>query len=60
MSSETSHGKSTYVANGVKVAPGSQLTVTYDGWAGSTGKPILWLDKGANGSLDTRIPLHRA
>ncbi len=60
VSSETSRGKSSYVAKGVKVGPGSQLAVTYSGWAGTKGKPILWLDKGSNGSLDTRIPLRLA
>ncbi len=59
LSSETATGHSSYSAKGIKVAPGSQLTVTYDGWAGASGKPILWLDKGSNRSLDVRIPLHK-
>ena len=54
LSSETASGHSAYTAKGIKVGPG------YDGWAGASGKPVLWLDKGSNGSLDVRIPLYRA
>lgn len=60
VSSETAIGHSTYKAKGIKVGPGSQLAVTYDGWAGASGRPVLWLDKGSNGSLDVRIPLHKS
>ena len=52
-------GGSTYGTSGVVVPAGSQLVVLYSGWSGKSGKPVLWLDKGSNGSLDVQIPLHR-
>lgn len=57
--SRTGSGSSSYIASGVRVRPGSQLAVTYRGWAGRVGKPTLWLDTGSNGTLDVRIPMRR-
>ena len=59
VASRTVRGSSGYVATHVKVGPGAQLAVTYAGWAGSVGRPVLWLDKGSNGTLDIRIPLRK-
>lgn len=59
VTSRMSASRSTFIATGVQVAAGSQLAVTYSGWAGSAGRPSLWLDRGSNGTLDIRIPMRR-
>ena len=60
MSSDSSQGSANFKAVGVVVGVGSQLVITYADWSGGIGRPQLWLDKGSNGSLDVRIPLHKA
>jgi hypothetical protein len=59
VTSQTAHSTSMFVADGIKVDAGNQLVVTYQGWAGTSGRPMLWLDKGSNGSLDVRVPMHK-
>ena len=53
-------GQSTYRASDISLGAGSQLVVTYQGWSGGQGAPILWLDERSDGTLDSRIPLARS
>jgi len=57
--SKKGSGASTYEAKNVVAVAGSRIILTYDKWAGAQGAPSLWLDEGADGSLDVRIPFRK-
>ena len=58
-SSTNVRGRSSFHTAGLKVSAGDQLVMVYRGWSGSRGTPHLWVDRGADGTLNTQVPLTR-
>jgi hypothetical protein len=52
-------GKSTYSTKTTATPAGAALVLLYPTWKGASGKPHLWLDLKADGTLDREIPLTR-
>jgi hypothetical protein len=52
-------GKSTYSTKTIATPAGAALVLLYPTWKGASGKPHLWLDLKADGTLDREIPLTR-
>lgn len=48
-----------YGARNVSYPAGSQLVLVYKSWANPNQAPQLWLDRGADGTLDKRIPMKK-
>jgi hypothetical protein len=52
-------GRSTYSSKTTSTPAGAALVLLYPTWQGTSGKPHLWLDLKADGTLDREIPLTR-
>jgi hypothetical protein len=52
-------GRSTYSSKATSTPAGAALVLLYPTWQGTSGKPHLWLDLKADGTLDREIPLTR-